>query len=155
MRVVYLVDRPAEDVAQVANWFMDEWGPDSLEYWLPLVGGMLQRSTLPITFVAVDRDRLLGTASLVAAGPAGLAWSPWLTSLYVTPDARKQDVGAALVRRVALEARLLGFPRLHFAAPGRAAPYEAIGWQWVASSRAPNGPANVLMLDLVAREQAA
>ncbi len=155
MRVMYLVDRPAEDVAQVAEWFMERWGPDSVEHWLPLVGGMLQRSTLPTTFVAVEGEELLGTASLVGAGPGGLHWSPWLASLYVRPEARQQGVAAALLRRVELEARLLGFPRLYFAAAGPAGPYESMGWQWVGCTRTSQGLANVLMLDLAARVQAA
>ncbi len=156
MRVMYLVDRPTEDVSEVAGWFMEEWGPDNVEQWLPLIGGMLQHGVLPTTFVAVDGDRLLGTASLVAAGPSDLPhYGPWLASLYVHPAARRRGVAAALLRRVELEARILGFSRLYFQATGAVEPYRALGWRWVGCTIAGREPANVLMLELTPMERAA
>ena len=157
MRVVYLVDRPAEDVQVVAGWFMEQWGPDSVEHWLPLRGGMLQHGVLPAAFVAVEGEELLGTASLVAAGPQDLPhYSPWLASLYVPPTARRRGVAAALLRRVELEARILGFTRLYFKAAGPVEPYQALGWRWIGSTIAGGeAPAAVLMLDLTRKERAA
>ena len=156
MRVMYLVDRPADDVAEVAGWFMAQWGPDRMEQWLPLLGGMLQHGVLPTTFVAVENDQLLGTASLVAAGPGEQSgYAPWLASVYVPPDGRRRGVTSALLRRVQLEASILGFTRLYFQTTGATEPYVALGWRWISSTIADPVPGKVLMLDLGAVEQAA
>lgn len=156
MRVMYLVDRPSEDVAEVAGWFMEQWGPDRVEQWLPLIGGMMQHGVLPTTFVAVDGERLLGTASLVAAGPGELAgYAPWLASVYVPPFGRRRGVTEALIRRVQLEAAILGFTRLYFHTTGAVEPYLALGWRWMSSTIAGEARSKVLMLELTPAERAA
>lgn len=156
MRIQYLIDRPADDVAVVAGWFMQQWGPENVEAWLPLIGGMLTRGALPTTFVAVDNDRVIGTASLVSAGQEGLPeYSPWLASVHVPPGEQGRGVCAALIRRVEAEARALGFPRLYFQTPGGVEPYQQLGWHWVGSTIGGNRPAKVLARDLVLVERAA
>ena len=155
MRVVYLVDRPADDVAEVAGWFLEQWGPDQVEQWLPLIGGMLQHRVLPTTFVAVEDDRLLGTASLLASGPGELSvYAPWLASVYIPPANRRRGVAAALLRRVQLEAAILGFPRLYFHTSGDVEPFLALGWRWV-SSTIGTRPGKVLMRELPMAKRAA
>jgi GNAT superfamily N-acetyltransferase len=155
MRIMYLVDRPAEDVQRVAGWFLEQWGPDNVEAWLPLIGGMLTHRVLPTTFVAIDDDRVVGTASLVASDQALPEYSPWLASVYVPPGERGRGVSTALIRRVEAEARALGFPRLYFQTPGRAEPYELLGWRWVGSNIARHQPTKVLARELAPVERAA
>jgi GNAT superfamily N-acetyltransferase len=153
---MYLVDRPSEDVTEVAGWFMDQWGPDRVEHWLPLIGGMMQHGVLPTTFVAVEGEQLLGTASLVAAGPGELSeYAPWLASVYVPPVGRRRGVTEALIRRVQLEAAILGFNRLYFHTTGAVEPYLALGWRWVSSTIVADERTKVLMLELAAAERAA
>src|SRR5262245_34367724 len=104
MRIMYLIDRPAEDVAQVAGWFMERWGPDNVERWLPLLGSMLSNRILPTTFVAVDDGAVLGTASLIDANPgAPMHFGPWLSSVYVPDSERGRGICSALLRRVEVE----------------------------------------------------
>jgi GNAT superfamily N-acetyltransferase len=156
MRIVYLLDRPTEEVAVVAGWFMEQWGPENMEAWLPLIGGMLTHRALPTTFVAIDNEQVVGTASLVASDPGSLpGYSPWLASVYVPPGEQGRGVCAALIRRVEAEARALGFPRLHFQTAGRVEPYERLGWRWVGSRIAGHAPTKVLARDLAPVERAA
>jgi predicted N-acetyltransferase YhbS len=156
MRVQYLVDRPSEDITQVAGWFMEQWGHDSVELWLPLLGGLMGHKALPTTFVAVDNGKLVGTASLVATGASGLPqFSPWLASVLVPSGHQGRGVCAALLRRVEAEARALGFPRLYFQTTGAVEPYERLGWRWIGSTISGSEPTKVLALELASVEQAA
>lgn len=156
MRVMYLVDRPTQDAAKVASWFMEQWGEDSVELWLPLIGGMLSQRVLPTTFVAVDEGEIVGTASLVASGSSALPqYSPWLASVLVPAEAQGRGVCAVLLRRVEAEARALGFRRLYFQTAGAIEPYERLGWRWIGSTIAGHRPTKVLALELDQVEQAA
>ncbi len=156
MRIMYLVDRPSDDIAQVAGWFIEQWGHDSVELWLPLLGGLMGHRALPTTFVAVENDKLLGTASLVANGTSALPqYSPWLTSLLIPSGSQGRGVAAALLRRVEVEARALGYPRLYFQTTGAVEPFERLGWRWVGSVISGSQPTKVLALELGSVEQAA
>jgi GNAT superfamily N-acetyltransferase len=156
MRVQYLIDRPADDVAQVAGWFMEQWGHDSVELWLPLLGGLMGHRALPTTFVAVEDGKLIGTASLVGAGPSAMpGYSPWLSSVLVPVGSRGRGVTEALLRRVEAEARALGFSRLYYQTTAAAEPYERLGWRWIGSTISGSEPTKVMALDLASVEQAA
>lgn len=156
MRVMYLIDRPSEDVAKVAGWFMDQWGDDSVELWLPILGGLMGHKALPTTFVAVDGARILGTASLVGAGSSALPhYTPWLTSVLIPAGNQGRGVCAALLRRVEAEARALGFPRLYYQTTGAVEPFERLGWRWVGSTIQGSEPTKILALELASVEQAA
>jgi predicted N-acetyltransferase YhbS len=156
MQIMYLVDRPAEDAAKVAGWFLENCGEDGIELWLPLIGGMLSQRVLPTTFVAVDKGEVVGTASLVAADSSALPqYSPWLASVFVPPSAQGRGACGALLRRVEAEARALGFPRLYFKTSGTAEPYEQLGWRWIGSTIVGAQRTKVLALELARVERAA
>ena len=54
--------------------------------------------------------------------------TPWLASLYVAPEFRKQGIGAALVRAIERHARSVGCGELHLYT-GKAEPFYArLGW---------------------------
>jgi GNAT superfamily N-acetyltransferase len=145
-----------EDITKVAGWFLEQWGPDSVELWLPLLGGLLGHKALPTTFVAVEGGQMLGTASLVAAGPSGSPhFSPWLDSVLIPAGSRGQGVCEALLRRVEAEARALGYTRLYYQTTGAVEPYERLGWRWIGSTISGREPRKVLALELASVEQAA
>jgi GNAT superfamily N-acetyltransferase len=123
-------------IPQLAQWHFAQWGsvnPDStIQRRIDRLAGHLEPGRVPQTFVAVDGDRLLGSASLVSADlPSRSDLSPWLASVYVDPPFRNRGAGAALVQRVAQEAQELGFPVLYLFTPDRAAFYAKLGWQIV------------------------
>jgi N-acetylglutamate synthase-like GNAT family acetyltransferase len=86
---------------------------------------------LPITWVAVAHDALIGSASLVARTIVRQDLSPWLSSVYVAPQYRHQAIGSTLVRHVERSAAKLGFARLHLFTPDREALYARLGWTLV------------------------
>ncbi len=135
IEILPLGERPG-CIEQLAQWHFAQWGSinpaSTVERRIDRLQGHLQGGRVPQTFVAVDGDRLLGSASLVAADlPSRDDLSPWLATVYVDPPFRNRGVGAALVQRVAQEAQLLGFPMLYLFTPDRAAFYAKLGWQVV------------------------
>jgi GNAT superfamily N-acetyltransferase len=72
---------------------------------------------------------LLGSASLVEHDMATRPeLSPWLSGVFVAPEHRRRGVGAALVERVVLEARVLRTPRLYLYTLGSGALYLRLRW---------------------------
>jgi predicted N-acetyltransferase YhbS len=135
LQVLPLRERP-QAIEQLARWHFAQWGSlnptSTIERRVERLQGHLTPGRVPQTFVAVEGDALLGSASLVAADlPSRSDLSPWLASVYVDPPHRNQGIGAALVNRVAEEARLLGLPMLYLFTPDRAAFYAKLGWQFV------------------------
>jgi predicted N-acetyltransferase YhbS len=97
----YLADRP-ECIAELAPWLHAEWGwftPGStLESRVAKLREHLNRDELPLAVVAHANEELLGTAALRAQDMDTRAeLTPWLASVYVTPSARRQGVGAMLM----------------------------------------------------------
>lgn len=123
-------------IEPLARWHFAQWGSlnpaSTVERRIAKLQEHLQPGRVPQTFVAVEDDQLLGSASLVAADlPSRDDLSPWLASVYVDPPFRQRGVGAALVERVAQEARSLAFPVIYLFTPDRAAFYVRLGWQVV------------------------
>src|SRR4051812_42419169 len=112
LQILPLRERP-EVIEQLARWHFAQWGSvnptSTIERRMERLRGHLEPGRVPQTFVAVDGDELLGSASLVAADlPSRDDLSPWLASVYVDPPHRNRGIGAALVNRVAEESRTLG-----------------------------------------------
>jgi predicted N-acetyltransferase YhbS len=138
LQILPLYERP-QAIEQLARWHFAQWGSlnpaGTIERRIARFQEHLQPDRVPQTFVAVDDDQLLGSASLVAADlPNRADLSPWLASVYVDPPFRQRGIGAALVEFVAKEARRLGFPVIYLFTPDRAAFYGRLGWQVVEQS---------------------
>src|SRR4051812_8457835 len=132
MHIDYLADYP-QHAPVLAAWHHAEWH-DLLPGWtceeaLTELRRHTGRRQIPTTFVALDGDDLLGSASLLEADLDG--WdhlSPWLASVYVVPHARGRGVGRELVARVVAEAAALGVGVLHLWTAGQQAWYSRLGW---------------------------
>ena len=57
--------------------------------------------------------------------------SPWLASVYVTPEHRSRGIGTALVQRVIEEAVGLSVETLYLFTPDREGFYASLGWSVV------------------------
>ncbi len=90
-----------------------------------------QTGQLPMTWVALREDQLLGSASLLAQTITHPHLSPWLSSVYVSPDCRNRGVGSALVEHVVLEAASMGIQKVYLFTPNSEAMYARLGWSTV------------------------
>ena len=139
MRIDNVADHP-EFVETVARWQWEEWGhhdpADSLAARIADIGAQTDPDRIPTTFVALDGDNPLGSASLVADDmSAHPELTPWLASVYVAPAARGAGVASALVRRVVQLAAALGVARLYLYTESARGLYEKLGWRVIATEQ--------------------
>src|SRR5438094_8422385 len=95
----------------LAAWHYHEW-KDLLPAWtleqaLAELRSHTGRRQIPTTFLALEQDRVIGSASLLREDLDG--WehlSPWVASVYVLPEHRRQGIGRLLVAHAVAEARL-------------------------------------------------
>lgn len=135
MTIEYLADR-REFIPTLARWLHTEWGHlrpgERIDDRAARLAGVCGHCQIPTAFVAVAGDQLLGTASLVEHDMATRPeLSPWLASVFVSPEHRSRGIGAALVERVVQEARALGTLRLYLYTPGPGTLYSTLGWSIV------------------------
>ena len=132
MTIEYLADHP-EFLATLAKWHHAEWGylrpGDSAEARIARLQGSANRDRIPLTVVGLDDRVLLGSASLVLHDmDTRLELSPWLASVFVGADHRRQGVGAQLVRRIMSEATALKVPLLYLYTVHSEKFYANLGW---------------------------
>ncbi|PWB32368.1 N-acetyltransferase [Pseudomonas sp. SDI] len=117
----------------LAEWlyrqFSYEYAEQSLAEWqAEFAQG--QRDGSLSSLIAVDGERLLGSASLAADDlPSRPDLGPWLACVFVDPVARGQGLAETLVAAVCDEARARGHQRLYLHTAEKAAYYARRGWQ--------------------------
>ena len=139
MKIDYLADH-RKHIPQLAGWLHAQWGylheNDSVERRAARLESRTTRGGVPVTFVAVDGETLLGSASLVDDDlETRPELTPWLASVYVAPEHRGRGVASALVRRVVDEARDSGVSRLYLWTTDQERLYARLGWMPVERMR--------------------
>lgn len=139
MKVDYLADH-REHIPRLAEWLHAQWGylheNDSVERRAARLEARATRGGIPVGFVAVEGDVLLGSASLVHDDlEARPEIGPWLASVYVAPEHRRKGVASGLVRRVVDEAREQGIPCLYLWTTDQEVLYSGLCWRPVERMR--------------------
>lgn len=135
IRVDYLADHMAF-IPTVAEWHHHEWGHlapgSSLDQHITQVTQTCTRDAIPLTFVAVAGHIPVGCASLIHHDlTTRMELSPWLASVYVAPEYRRQGIGSRLVRQATEKARELRVERLYLITPDQESFYRRLGWSTV------------------------
>lgn len=129
-----------EAVPVVAEWHFREWGhtdpAGSLEAWTAGMARQVDADKVPGTLIAVAGPTPVGVVCLVSHDMAGYeaatGLTPWLKGLYVIPSARRQGIGAVLVRRCETWAASLGYKALYLYTEQHSdaeSLYERLGWR--------------------------
>lgn len=130
-RILPLSGRP-DLIPTIAGWHYRQWGhlyPESTQADYLAELALHGRAGIPQTLVALGKDgRALGSASLVAEDIDGDPRTPWLASVFVSPQVRGQGMGAALVGAIESAGARLGTERLWLFTPDRQSLYAALGW---------------------------
>jgi GNAT superfamily N-acetyltransferase len=147
-------------VPTVAGWLHQEWGHlypgGSLQSRMEQVYARAQPEGIPAVFIALAEETPVGTSGLLqydsavdraieaahttaaAQGKADLKWlekriipTPWLVSVYVVPEYRRQGIASQLVRHAMGVARRTGVETLYLytETEGAEALYRSLGWQ--------------------------
>lgn len=146
MRIVSIADRP-DLIEVVAQWQFDEWGRlesgDSLEARVDDLRGQLEaRTGIAATFVALEDDEPIGTASVVEqtetiyrASPRQRDLTPWLASVYVPPGHRGRGIATALVRHAVAHVAACEVSPFYLFTDGARGLYERCGWRVIGTDR--------------------
>ena len=131
MKIRPLADQP-NAIPILAEWFHTEWcsydGRSRGEIERQLRDN-LNRDLLPITFIASEKEQVIGTVSLDESDlPSHDHLSPWLASLYVVPSHRRVGVACALVLHLVAFAQSRGISTIYLWTPGSTSFYERLGW---------------------------
>lgn len=131
MRIEYLADHVSH-LPRLAEWHFAAFGylnpANTVQRYVERLTAALQKSDLPTTFIALDDDLLLGSASLVRQTITHPQLSPWLSSVYVAPQHRGRGIASALVGRVERAAAGMGSERIYLFTPHSEKLYAGLGW---------------------------
>ncbi|MDO9564574.1 MAG: GNAT family N-acetyltransferase [Bradyrhizobium sp.] len=134
MRIEYLADHVSH-LPRLAQWHFAEFGylnpANTLDRYVERLTAALQKSDLPTTFIALDGDSLLGSASLVRRTITHPHLSPWLSSVYVDPPHRGRGIASALVGRVERAAAGMSLDRIYLFTPSSEKLYAGLGWELI------------------------
>ena len=132
LRLDYLSDHP-KLIPILAEWHHHQWSYLAHSTTLGQRIARLRqhgRGRLPTSFVALLDETPVGSAALVDNDMTDQdALSPWLANVYVVPEQRRRGIGAALVQRVAEEARTLGYRDIYLYTEDQAHFYAGLGWR--------------------------
>lgn len=151
--ISYLDDHP-ECLPQLAGWAFEAWGrynpSSSLERAQDKLKTHLNKTTLPLTYIALKDDLPVGMCSLRVNDGIRPDLAPWLGSLYVESHMRGQGIGEELIRVTAEKARSMGYRRLYLLAFDKTLPdwYQKLGWQMIGLDELNGYPVNVMEITL-------
>ena len=119
----------------IARWLENEWGDLSPDVNFKNICSNLQKQkifhNIPETFIAVENNKFLGTASLVENDMATRPeLTPWLAGVLVDPIFRNKGVGTELVRTVMSEAEIIGINKFYLWTANKMSYYSKLGWQF-------------------------
>lgn len=135
MKILNLIERP-DCLKKICTWHHNEWGylnpGRTLEARLERMQEHFEGKTIPATYVAEINDQIVGSASIVVSDmPERPELTPWLASVFVDPETRRQNVGRSVVQKVMQHAREAGIKTLYLYTPDREHFYRHMGWETI------------------------
>lgn len=151
MHIVDLSTAP-QHIPSLAAWHHEQWSylnPDkTVEERIDELREHLGDQQVPRTFIALDDQQLMGSASLIEDDmDTHPEFTPWLASVFVSPLHRKQGVGAALVRRVMTAAEESGITTLSLFTPDQEHFYRQLGWHTIARELYASAEVVIMQID--------
>ena len=134
IKIINLKDEP-ENLLTLASWHQDEWSylnpGEDLVARISRMQSFLNEDFIPSTFIARD-EVLLGSAAIVLWDmKTEPQLTPWLASVFIRPEARRQGVGRQLVLHVMEQARKEGIDCLYLYTPDQESFYIKLGWSTI------------------------
>lgn len=119
----------------LARWHFKQWGDltgaSTESDYKALLSRNASSQKLPLTLIATNDKRLLGSVNIVACDmDIRPELKPWLAQLYVDVPERNRGIGSILVRAAIERCGKLGFHCLYLYTSGTLPVfYEHIGWR--------------------------
>ncbi|MBI3897153.1 MAG: GNAT family N-acetyltransferase [Gammaproteobacteria bacterium] len=132
MQILNLKDEP-QHLPMLGAWHHSQWSylnpQGSLEQRFEKMKLHLDAELIPSTFIAKD-GMLLGSASIIAQDmDTKSELTPWLASVFVTPEHRNRGTGDELVKHVMQRAKEAKVETLYLFTPDREAFYQKLEWR--------------------------
>jgi N-acetylglutamate synthase-like GNAT family acetyltransferase len=133
MKIIDLIETKG-CLEQLARWHQTEWehlNPGkTLEDRLEKMQEYLEGKDVPRTFVCKDGDTVMGSAAIIESDmETRPELTPWMASVYVYKDFRKQGIGSALVKKIMEYAKSIGVQTLYLYTEDQEALYQKLGWE--------------------------
>ncbi|MBX4268174.1 GNAT family N-acetyltransferase [Clostridium estertheticum] len=121
-----------EYVDTVINWIWKQFGDENnYEFWESIVKKSLRKNRLPLTFIALLDNELVGTIGLWRSDLVSRQdLYPWLSALFVNENYRGKKIGQELQHFLAEYCRVAGFNEL-FLYTDICNYYEKTGWKYL------------------------
>jgi N-acetylglutamate synthase-like GNAT family acetyltransferase len=134
LKIINLRNEP-ENLLTLASWHQDEWSylnpGEDLVARISRMQSFLNEDFIRSTFIARD-EVLLGSAAIVLQDmKTEPQLTPWLASVFIRPEARRQGVGRQLVLHVMEQARKEGIDCLYLYTPDQESFYIKLGWSTI------------------------
>jgi N-acetylglutamate synthase-like GNAT family acetyltransferase len=132
MKIIDLKFEPYH-IPMLAGWHHGQWSYLNPNWPVEQRGEEMRLhltdELVPSTFIAKEDD-LLGSASIVEHDMDNKPdLSPWLASVFVSPENRDKGVGSRLVLHVMDKAKEAGISVLYLFTPDKERFYQKLGWQ--------------------------
>jgi len=132
LRIAYL-DEHIDAIPSLARWHHAEWFAvtPNLSVADRIAGftARARRGSIPTGFVGLIDNRVVGMACLVECDiQSHCHLTPWLATVLVSPEHRRQGIGSALCVRATEEARRLGVSNLYLFTFDKQSLYRRLDW---------------------------
>ena len=125
----------ASSISILASWHHQQWQHLNdpiydLKARIADYRNIANANQYPAMFVAHQNSRPLGSIRLVENDmETHSELSPWLASLYVHQDYRRNGIGTALIRTIEIVTSELKFKTIYLFTEDKSFLYEKMGWQ--------------------------
>jgi len=139
LRIAYL-DEHIDAIPTLAQWHHMEWlsVTPNLSVADRIAGftARARRGSVPTGLVGLIDELVVGMACLVDCDiPSHCHLTPWLATVLVAPEHRRQGIGSALCARAVEEARRLGVPNLYLFTFDKQSMYKQLDWSELEEAR--------------------
>ena len=136
----------------LAEWHHKEWAylnPNlSLYDRRKKMESHFSNEFIPSTYVAID-DELLGSAAIVENDmDTKQELSPWLASVFISPNNRNKGIGSKLVEHVMKQTKSNGLKKLYLFTPNKENFYLRLGWQTIERTKYRNEKVVIMAINL-------
>ena len=138
----------------LASWHQKEWAHlnpgQTLEQRIFKMQDYLKPDFIPSTFIYLRDGKLCGSAAIIESDmDTHTELRPWLASVYVSPNERRQGIGQILVESVMERARHNDISTLYLYTPDQADFYQKLGWRAIADESYHDTPVTIMSVRLV------
>lgn len=149
--IINLRDDP-DNLLMLATWHQQEWSylnpGEDIKQRIARMQAYLNQNFIPGTFIAKDKT-LLGSAAIVEQDmETEPQLTPWLASVYVRPESRRQGIGKRLVTHAMDQAIKHNVHRLYLYTPDRQDFYLGLGWKSLRDERYQEHDVTIMYIDL-------